>query len=408
MTVFVTDGEQRSTLAVVRSLGRAGIGVTVGGTRPDSLAGSSRYCAKTVRYPSPNDAPGEFQEFLRGEMLAGGYRLLLPMTDITTRLVAQASIELPASVCVPLPAENRLVLAQDKRCALLLAEQFSIPHPETYMMKPEERIEDVASRVRYPVVIKPRFSRFPSGAQWISGDVEYARDAEDLIRKYKRSHAGIPFPLVQEKIEGEGQGVFLLMWNGKLKAAFAHRRLREKPPWGGPSVYRESIPLDQSLLRKSIAFLEAIGWQGPAMLEFKIDNRDGQPKLMEVNGRFWGSLQLAIDAGIDFPFLLYRLATGEDFAPLCDYKVGVKSRWLLGDLDHLLIRLKHARNPDGSNGNHDSRVRACFDFLKFYERDSHNEVFRWGDRGPGWHECREYLRGFRGRSGSTEGKRRAT
>jgi predicted ATP-grasp superfamily ATP-dependent carboligase len=407
MTVFVTDGEQRSTLAVVRSLGRAGIGVTVGSSRPTSLAGSSRYCARMVRYPSPREAPAEFQEFLREEMSANGYRLLLPMTDITARLVARERDALSPFVCLPLPAEDRLVSVQDKRCALMLAERVSIPHPETYMTKAEERIEETARRVRYPVVIKPRFSRFFRGTEWLSGDVEYARDAEELIQKYQRSHSRIPFPLVQEKIEGEGQGVFILLWNGELKAAFSHCRLREKPPWGGPSVYRESIPLDADLLRKSVKFLRAIGWQGPAMLEFKVDKRDGQPNLMEVNGRFWGSLQLAIDAGMDFPLILYRLATGEDVAPRLEYKIGVKSRWLLGDLDHLLIRLKNARGPDGSNGNHGSRLRACLDFLKLYERDSHYEVFRRNDPWPGWYECREYLRGLGGRFGSTEGNRRA-
>lgn len=408
MTVFVTDGEQRATLAVVRSLGRAGIDVIVGSSRPASLAGSSRYCAGTVRYPSPRDAAGEFQDFLRGEMATGRYRVLLPMADLTARLAARSIDAIAPSVCVPLPSEDRLVLAQDKRCALMLAERVSIGHPETYMTGPEDRIEEIARRVNYPVVIKPRFSWYPRGAEWVSGGVEYARDAEELIRKYRLAHAQIPFPLVQEKIEGEGQGVFLLLWNGELKAAFAHRRLREKPPWGGPSVFRESIPLDPALLRKAVAFLQAIGWQGPAMLEFKVDNRDGEPKLMEVNGRFWGSLQLAIDAGVDFPLLLYRLATGETVAPQVDYKAGVKSRWLLGDLDHLLIRLTHARAPDGSNGNHGSRVRACLDFLKLYERNSRYEVFRWEDPGPGWHEGREYVRSLGRHSGSAEGKRRAT
>ncbi|HVB34925.1 MAG TPA: ATP-grasp domain-containing protein [Patescibacteria group bacterium] len=408
MAVFVTDGEQRSALAVVRSLGRAGIRVTVGSSRPASLAGSSRYCARTVCYPSPRDASTQFQEFLREEMASGRYRLLLPMTDIAARIVARQRDLLSPWVCLPLPAEDRLLLAQDKRCALMLAERVSISHPETYMTNPEERIEDVARLARYPVVIKPRFSKFPHGAGWFSGEVEYARDARELMEKYRRSHARIPFPLVQEKIQGEGQGVFLLLWNGELKAAFCHRRLREKPPWGGPSVFRESIPLDPALLQKCVAFLQTIGWQGPAMLEFKVDTRDGQPKLMEVNGRFWGSLQLAIDAGMDFPLLLYRLATGEDVAPQFSYRIGVKSRWLLGDLDHLLIRLKNAPAPDGSNGHSTSRLRACLNFLKPYERDSYSEIFRRNDPRPAWQEWREYWRALTSRSASTEGKRRAS
>lgn len=407
MKVFVTDGDQRSTLAVVRSLGRAGIPVTVGCDRSTSLAGSSRYCAKSILYPSPSDARGGFENFIRKEMASGQYRLLIPMTDLVTRIAAGQRASLSHFVSLPMPNEDRLIQAQDKRCALQFADQVSLPRPVTYMLNPSDCITDVARQVRYPVVIKPRFSRFLQGSEWVSGDVEYARNAEELLQKYRRSHSRIPFPLVQEKIEGAGMGVFLLLWNGELKAAFCHRRLREKPPWGGPSVYRESIPLDQQLLQKSLAMLETIGWQGPAMLEFKVDSRDQQPKLMEVNARFWGSLQLAIDAGIDFPLILYKLATGEKVTPQCQYRVGVKSRWLLGDFDHLLLRLKNAKGPDGSNGHRHSRLRACLDFLKLYEGDSYYEVFRRDDPGPGWHEFRGYVHGLAFHSNSAKDRRHA-
>ena len=67
------------------------------------------------------------------------------------------------------------------------------------------------------------------------------------------------------------------------------------------SVYRESVAADPDLVRRSRALLDAFGWCGVAMVEYKLDERTGTPYLMEVNGRFWGSLQLAIDAGVDFP-----------------------------------------------------------------------------------------------------------
>ena len=173
----------------------------------------------------------------------------------------------------------------------------------------------------------------------------------------------IPEPLIQEKLNGEGQGVFLFVWDGELKSAFCHRRLREKPPSGGVSVYRESIPLDHNLVDKSFALLQALRWNGVAMVEFKVDARDGVPKLMEVNGRFWGSLQLAVDAGINFPLLLYRLACGEEVPAQFDYKAGVKSRWLLGDLDHLLIRLTHRNTGNGVPVNAELRAVCDLFFL---------------------------------------------
>ncbi len=392
MAVFVTDGDQRATLAVVRALGQAGISVTVASSTPNSLAGSSRYCASKARYPSPLEDAERFQAFLRSEMMNGRYCVLLPMTDVTMRLVAQMRADLASQVRLPIPSEEQIELAQDKRHILLLARQLGIACPETFMLREGEDLADVAQRVRYPVVIKPRFSRFLRDGTWVFGNVQYARDREDLMSKYHSSHMQIPLPLVQERIEGEGRGVFLLLWDGQLKAAFCHRRLREKPPWGGPSVYCESIALDKVLVQKSLGLLQAIGWQGPAMVEFKVDRRDGRAKLMEVNGRFWGSLQLAIDAGINFPLLLYRLANEEDVPAQFDYKLGVKSRWLLGDLDHLLIRLTHAHGLNGFSDFRVSRLRACLDFMKFYEPGLHYEVFRFKDPGPGWFECKSYIR----------------
>jgi predicted ATP-grasp superfamily ATP-dependent carboligase len=402
--VLITDGDQRASLAVVRSLGRAGIPVTIGSSLPESLAGSSKYCAGSVQYPSPVDRTEDFLAFIEREMSSGRYRVLLPMSDITVRLVSRMRDSLSRFACVPFPFEQHVIAAQDKTSLLLLAKKLSIPVPETLFAISDEIGHESLRNLKYPVVIKPRFSRYQQDGKWISGDVQYAWDPEDLRRKYEATHSRVPCPLVQERIEGEGRGVFLLVWNGELKAAFCHRRLREKPPWGGPSVYRESIPFDEEMVGKSLRLLQAIGWQGPAMVEFKVDNRDGQSKLMEVNGRFWGSLQLAIDAGMNFPLLLFRLATGEDVPAQFDYKVGVKSRWLLGDLDHLLIRLTHHADRNGFGNDGISRLHACWNFMKFYEPNTFYEVFRWEDRGPGWQECKAYIRDLR----RSAGKRKET
>jgi len=400
VSVFITDGDQRAALALVRALGREGISVTVGSTGENSLAGSSRYCARQVCYPSPQTQAAAFQACLRAEMQQGQFQVLLPLTDITMRVVAQMRGTLPPLVQVPIPSEDKIQEAQDKRHVLMLAKELGIACPETFMLSDDENLAEVARKVHYPVVIKPRFSWWHQNGTWSSGNVQYAHDPEDLVSKYHNSNQLIPGPLVQERIAGEGRGVFLLSWNGELKAAFCHRRLREKPPWGGVSVYRESIPLDQGLVDKSFALLQAIGWQGPAMVEFKIDSRTGEPNLMEVNGRFWGSLQLAIDAGINFPFLFYQLVIGKDPPATFDYKAGVKSRWLLGDLDHLLIRLSHAEKTNGFSRYDRSKLRTCLDFMKLYERDLHYEIFRFDDRGPGWYEWKAYLHSLFRKSGS--------
>jgi predicted ATP-grasp superfamily ATP-dependent carboligase len=391
MSVFVTDGDQRATLAVVRSLGRAGIPVAVGHHDEQSLAGASRYCVHRVRYPAPECDPTGFQRFLRTEMRAGGYRVLLPMTDVTTQLVAELRDELAGKVRIPIPPAAVVEAARDKRHVLALAANLGILAPETWEPVAGESLEDFAARIRYPAVVKTRFSRQRRGENWVHGGVTYAATPSELVAKYRAMDAVIPAPIVQETIAGDGIGVFLLLWRGELKAAFCHRRLREKPPWGGVSVLRESLPLDAELVRQSEQLLRALDWEGAAMVEYKRDRRDGRAKLMEVNGRFWGSLQLAVDAGLDFPLLVYRLALGEDVAPAMAYRAGVKSRWLLGDLDHLLTVLRAKSVANGRPRMEASRLGAVARFFNFFDPKTHGEVQRWSDRAPGWYECRRWL-----------------
>jgi predicted ATP-grasp superfamily ATP-dependent carboligase len=407
LAVLVTDGNQRSSLAVVRSLGRAGVEVCVGESDESSLAGASRYCSDRVCYPSPVAGPESFLEFMRKELAKGRYELLIPTTDMTVQLVMQGRDSFPTSMRIPFPRREQVCLAQDKRYVLDLARRLGIPCPEDYACDPEN-IEEVARTLKYPVVLKPRVSRLFRDGRWIQGSVRYALEASALVAGYREIDALIANPIVQEKLEGEGRGVFLLMWNGEVKAAFCHRRLREKPPWGGVSVYSESLPLDTALVEKSQRLLQALGWQGVAMAEFKMDPRDGQAKLMEVNGRFWGSLQLAINSGVDFPYLLYSCAMGEEVRSQWDYKAGVKTRWLLGDLDHLLIRLAKRRAPAEMKAHEGSRLAAVGRFLKLYEPGLNYEVEQLRDPGPSFHEIKHYLGHGLRRLGARKGEAHAS
>jgi predicted ATP-grasp superfamily ATP-dependent carboligase len=160
------------------------------------------------------------------------------------------------------------------------------------------------------------------------------------------------------------------------------------------SVYRESIAADPVLVERSKALLRCFAWEGVAMVEYKLDAATGTPYLMEINGRFWGSLQLAVDAGVDFPRLLVEHALGRPVAPVTRYRMGVRSRWWWGDVDHLLARLRRTPEelalPPGSPG----RLAAARDFLMLWRPGDRNEVFRLSDPRP---QLRETIEWFRGR-----------
>jgi predicted ATP-grasp superfamily ATP-dependent carboligase len=193
-----------------------------------------------------------------------------------------------------------------------------------------------------------------------------------------------PF-MIQEYVAGHGQGVFALYNHGKPLAFFAHRRLREKPPGGGVSVLSESIATDPGLVSHARSLLDKVGWHGVAMVEFKVA-ADGTPYLMEINTRFWGSLQLAVDAGVDFPYLLYQLACGENPEPVDSYKTGIRLRWLLGDLDSLYLTLRDQHTTSRA------KLMAVMRFLTPSLFKTRHEVNRWNDPGPGLCELRQYLR----------------
>jgi hypothetical protein len=124
------------------------------------------------------------------------------------------------------------------------------------------------------------------------------------------------------------------------------------------------------------------------MVEFKVAP-DGTPYLMEINTRFWGSLQLAIDAGVDFPWLLYQLASGKRPDPVPAYKTGIRLRWLLGDLDHLYLTLRNNRYTLPG------KLKTILKFLQPAPLRTRHEVNRWNDLTPFWYELKAYIRDLR-------------
>ena len=129
------------------------------------------------------------------------------------------------------------------------------------------------------------------------------------------------------------------------------------------------------------------------MVEYKLDAATGQPYVMEINGRFWGSLQLAVDAGVEFPRLLVDLAQGRDPGPQPRYRTGVRSRWFWGDVDHLLARLRHSREELTLPADAPGLGRVLADVLIPWRPGDRNEILRLSDPGPFVRETVDWFRG---------------
>jgi len=319
--VLVTDGANRVALAVVRALGRAGAEVAVveqerfAQKPPASFR--SKYVSRHDVLPTLRE-DGEFLAALAER--ASGYDLVLPVSTNVALACAAGRERIPARL--PIPPLATLRRANDKSAALAVAKKVGVPIPVTYAPEDDEELEGVLDRLRFPAVVKLRDD---AGTVLEPGQrYKVGRTAEDVRRAYRALHALKPFPLIQEKVEGPGYGVGILADQGKVLAAFAHRRIREYPVSGGPSTICVSV-VDERLTGYAASVLGELGWTGVAMVEFK---KDDDYRLMEINPRFWGSMPLATRAGVNFPDLLCRRAMGEETGHLPRYDAGVKLRFL--------------------------------------------------------------------------------
>lgn len=383
---IVLDGQQRSALATVRSLGRHGIAVTVAEARPDSLAASSRYCTSQLVYPDPSQAPDQFLAWLRGLNASHPGAVLLPMTDLTVPLVLRAIPDMQ-HVRTALPTADAYARASDKYQLYQLASSQDVRAPQTRIVSRPTLDELRQVEFRYPVVLKPRVSvlRRPQGV--VKRSVSYAHDADELMRRLDTQLIDDADEwLLQEYISGHGAGVFAMYDMGRPVFFFAHRRIREKPPSGGVSVVCESCPLPEERVAAVRRLLDPLQWHGVAMVEFKVDAQ-GQAWLIEINARFWGSLQLAVDCDADFPLWLYQLAAGHRPEVPPRYRLGRRLRWWLGDLDNLFGQLRSSRYTPRAY----DKVRAMAHFAVPWTPATRYEFLRLSDPAPALHAWRTYV-----------------
>jgi predicted ATP-grasp superfamily ATP-dependent carboligase len=358
--VLVTDGHWRKTLALVRSLGRKGVHVTVGERTFLNTSFFSKYCSRGLVYPSPRRYPDQFIEFIIKEVKKNKYECLFPMEEETLLLLAKHRSEISKYTHLLISNPQKIEFVRDKGKLLRFAESHGVPIPKTiYSLENPE-----PDMVQGPAVIKPRISSGSFG-------IAYVKRREDLVPFYQRIHRRYPFPLVQEWIpDGGGTFGFSALFDeaSNAKAAFVHKKLRMYPVEGGPSTLREGVEHPQ-VMELGLSLLRSLNWVGVAMAEFKVDPRDGIPKLMEVNPRFWGSLHLAIVSGVDFPYLILKMARGEGFAPVLHYPVGQRCRWLLfGDILHFLT------NP--------RRFHLHPSFFRFFEPNTSDDILSKEDPLP--------------------------
>ncbi|AGN01320.1 hypothetical protein L593_06865 [Salinarchaeum sp. Harcht-Bsk1] len=323
--VLVLDCHTTHSLAAIRALGRRGLTTTVASHRAWNPGRLSRHAGTFLRLPDPAVAQAAYLDAVEAELQARTYDVVVPVTESTVDLVVRNRDRVEPHAALPFPPYETLEVGLDKGQTIEAARALDVAHPRT-MTATEVDLDAVGDELGFPVVVKPHYGSGREG-------VATAASPTELEPLYERTVAAHGPTLVQEYVpDGGERGVYTIYdREGTLAGVTVQERLRSRHPDGGASTLRETV-VDPDLIRRADRLLAGLGWFGVAMVEFRIDPRDGAAKLLELNPRFWGSLPLSIAAGVDFPGLLYRLGIGEPLDRDLSYTAGVRARCLFADL----------------------------------------------------------------------------
>ena len=324
------------------------------------------------------------------------FDLVIPATDAAVCLAMKHRRALTGKARFYLPSSTAFETFFNKRKTVELAASLGVPVPRAVFV-PLGGSREAAFDLAGQVVVKPlvsvsadnasgkHFARICKGSDEVSSYLDYLSDR------------GLD-ALVQEYITGSGVGVEVLADRGEILFAFEHLRLHETIGFG--SSYRQSVALDSQLLDAARKIVEALGYSGVAMMEFRVNPSTGDGVLLEVNGRFWGSLPLTLAAGADFPWYLYQLLTEgrRSFAP--GYRIGVRARNLSYDvcwLPKMLAGWRPETQPEdegmlGWETNSVSRWQLVREFARFVTFRDRVDTFSIDDPKPLFTESAQLCR----------------
>lgn len=323
--LMILDGETRTTLGIVRRFVRRGISIVVGCSKTSEWAAFSRGIKDHFAYP-PIGHLEQAHKIIKDHVQHYRPKVLMPVMNWGWSIVYNFYDEYEfLTTIVPNPGKQLFHSIFDKGFLADKCEEHDIPIPTT--IRPESIDEALALRdqLTYPVLLKPKKSERGIGIKRVNN----MHKLEMTLREYSS------MPVIQDFIEGEDLELTILCVNGQPVAGNVYQSLRNDPLPYGPPVACRTIR-DEALMNLGANFLKKIHYNGVAHLDFRRDCRDGQAKLLDFNPRLAGTNDASIKSGIDFAYLLYKIALNKPVNPIFDYEVGNEYRWITGELGHLL------------------------------------------------------------------------
>jgi protein-tyrosine-phosphatase/predicted ATP-grasp superfamily ATP-dependent carboligase len=351
--VLILGSSPRFVLPVARGLHSYGIpaGVAALGHFPVIR---SRSVESFIQLADAQQDPNSFLQGLTDHMQSYKFDMLIPTSDSALSAVLAHYDAFESLLQVACPPPDILRVALDKRLTLEAARRCGVPVSPTFVLSgPDELVRQIRD-LRFPIIAKPGSKSGPLR----SFKYRYFETRDDLEKAFEAEPGFGKGLIFQEFCPGEGVGVEILLHRGELLMLFQHRRLKEFPSTGGIGILVISEEPDPVLSDYALRLLRHIGWDGIAMVEFRHDRTRGKVELIEINGRYWGSVALSYHAGLNPGFYQWQILHGQVPRPPA-YKIGVRARWTAG----YILRLHSAVFADANERPHQTRHREVLNLL---------------------------------------------
>lgn len=367
--ILVLEAEKPAAYSLIRAVSSHGIEAVATSHLRINPCSVSRYTSEFRICPDIETNLTEYSEWLTDEVKRNPYLTIMSFSDKSTRLLSEQKQELSKYTYIYQPDKDILELILNKKNTLALARQYHVEVPVSYTFEIQKKIE-ILDKIHFPVVLKPhRKIDWKNGRavfnkigrdNYVWNKMEFEIKLGKILKKTDNFE-------IQEYIPGVGRGYFTVILNNRCLCDMAHERLREFPVSGGASSFRKIIHYEE-MKNISSPLLKSLNWSGPIMFEYKYNPENSRYYLMEINGRWWGSLPLAINAGINMPLFFINALAGKETLNPGDYPLGFTSRlffphdfiWFLAMLGR--FRLKKS--------------------LDFFRHSDSEDLWDWKDKKP--------------------------
>lgn len=398
---LILDAVLRQSLVTVRSLGRRGLRaaaleisshVEKFGHVPTF---SSRWCQRTYIAPAYEQNTEPFLTYVKQLLTTSGTRVIISSADGTLAVLRAHREELERLARIALAKESALEIAIDKDQTLKIAKRLGIGVPRGVVVRGVDEVAEAIREIGLPAVVKPIES-------WLWGEQQGVRLLCQLVTTPDEARRAVEkltqfggTTLFQQFLSGKREAVSFLYAHGTMYARFAQWAKRMQPPLGGTSVFRQSIAIPQDIGKQAEHLVREIELEGYSEVEFRRDSA-GNPYLMEINPRLSASVEIAVRAGVDFPYLLYQWANGDPIDRVEYYHVGNWMRYLKGDLLTTMQTIIERGRPGVT-----PPAQAFLEFFTDFFVPTGYDYLDWKDPLPAWTAIVDFVQWGRDRLGKS-------